>query len=129
MIFAPDLAAKITQGRKTVTRRPVKRDRDGHTLACTYKPGRTYAVQLCRGGSEVDRIGIISVSRETVEFPLTYTETAAEGFDRPEQFEARWRDLYGADGPRDVWRIEFEALSLIEAAMSGAENSQAQPDD
>jgi hypothetical protein len=109
VIFAPDLAAKITLGQKRVTRRPVKRDGNGHLLPCTYEPGRSYAVQLCRGGTAVDRIRIVSVRRETLELPLSWTETRAEGFTSPRGFSDKWQALYGADAPRDVWRIEFEA--------------------
>lgn len=112
MIFAPDLAAKITLREKTVTRRPVKRDKNsGHVLACTYQVGRTYAVQLARGGSAVDGICIVDVSRETIEQPISWTEARLEGFDSPSAFEDRWRSLYGRDGSRDVWRIAFEVLS------------------
>lgn len=115
MIFAPDLAAKITLGEKTVTRRPVKRDRRGHVLACTYQAGRSYAVQFCRGGLEVDRIRVLAVARETTEFPISWTEARREGFESPNAFENRWRELYGPSGPRDVWRITFE-LSREEVA-------------
>jgi hypothetical protein len=102
VIFAPDLAAKISLGHKTVTRRPVKREE------CLYRPGNTYAVQLWRGGYAVDRIRVLDVRRETITFPLTEDEAHREGFDAPAEFEEKWRSLYGDDGPRDVWRIEFE---------------------
>lgn len=108
MIFTPDLAAKITLGEKTVTRRQVKRDRDGLALPCTYQQGSSYAVQLCRGGTAVDRIRVLGVRRETLKLPLSWTEAQAEGFDSPAGFTEKWRSLYGPDGPRDVWRIEFE---------------------
>lgn len=115
MIFGPDLAAKITQGKKTVTRRPCKRDGDGKTLACTYIVGRTYAVQLHRGGIGLDRVKITSVEREVLTFPISWTEAALEGFDTPQAFAERWAELYGT-GKRGVrlpihptvWRIEFE---------------------
>lgn len=107
MIFSPDLAAKITLGQKTVTRRPVKPGSE-----CRYLPGRTYAVQVCRGGIEVDRIRILTVRRERLdERPISDDEARAEGFATPMDFALRWLDLYGADSPRDVWRIEFEAVS------------------
>lgn len=111
MIFSPDLAAKITLGKKTVTRRPVKRDPNyvGRVaFPCTYTPGRVYAVQLCRGGTAVDHIRIKDVRRETLTFPVEWGEALAEGFDHPREFEAKWHSLYGADAPTDVWRIEFE---------------------
>lgn len=103
MIFHPELAARITLGAKTVTRRPV-----GRRETCRYEPGRTYAVQLRRGGVAIDSILIKAVERQTLELPLTAEEAAREGFDSPAAFEAKWRSLYGNDFPTDVFRIEFE---------------------
>lgn len=114
MIFGPDLAAKITRGEKTVTRRPCKRDRDGKTIACTYVVGRTYAVQLARGGTAVDRIRVKSVEREVLTFPIAWTEARAEGFDSPRAFEERWQELHGnrrLPVHPTVWRIEFEVCN------------------
>ena len=109
MIFAPDLAAQVSRGRKTVTRRPVKHVSGGF-VSCRYYPGRTYAVQLRRGGIAIERILVKSVTRETLTFPLPADEAAAEGFRSAREFEQRWLELYGPDGPRDVWRIEFELI-------------------
>lgn len=106
MIFTPDLAAKITLGKKTVTRRPVKVE-GGVVVPCRYLPGRTYAVQLCRGGTAVDRVRIVSVTRETLHV-LTQEEAEREGFSSPRAFTAKWDTLYGPKPPGDVWRIEFE---------------------
>lgn len=115
MIFTPDLAAKISMGDKTVTRRPVKRDSAGHTLPCTYEPGKSYAVQLHRGGFAVDRILVKDVRRETLELPLTWTEASAEGFPHPRGFSEKWLALYGEDAPTDVWRIAF---ALVTASIT-----------
>ena len=110
MIFSPELAARITQGRKTVTRRPVK-TRDGAELACRYVPGRVYAVQLSRGGIAVDRIRVLSVTRERLDGPLTQPEAEREGFTSPAAFTAKWIELYGAPPSGElVWRIEFELV-------------------
>jgi hypothetical protein len=111
VIFSPDLAAKITLGEKTVTRRPVKRDADGHTLPCTYQLGLSYGVQLHRGGFAVDHILIRDVRRETLGLPMSWTEAKAEGFDSPRAFGEKWKSLYGEDAPTDVWRIEFEVIA------------------
>lgn len=111
MIFAPDLAAKITLGEKTVTRRPVKFGAGDLPLPCTYRVGKVYAVQLGRGGTAVARIRIVDVTREQIRLPLSVSEARAEGFATPRGFEDKWRSLYGADGPRDVWRIEFEVAA------------------
>lgn len=129
MIFAPDLAAKITQGKKTVTRRPVKRHHSGTLLACTYQPGKTYGVQLHRGGFAVDRILVKDVRRETLDLPLTWTEAAAEGFDSPRGFAEKWEALYGVDPPLDVWRIEFALVDAFptERALKRANQAPDSP--
>ncbi len=107
MIFAPDLAAKVLAGEKTVTRRPVKRDADGRLTPCTYKPNRTYAVQDARGGKQLGRIRIVSAYREVLNLPLRSAEAGYEGFDSPAAFRDRWLELYGSSYPADVWRIVF----------------------
>lgn len=117
MIFSPDLAAKITLGQKTVTRRPVKYE-NGEVVPCRYVAGRVYAVQLCRGGMAVDRIRVVSIARESLVedwgwLSPPYSASALdeahrEGFDTPAAFVAKWLELYGCAPTGDVWRIEFE---------------------
>lgn len=65
-------------------------------------------MQLARGGFAIDRIAVVEVERETLTFPLSWTEARLEGFDSPALFRERWVALYGPDGPTDVWRIQFE---------------------
>lgn len=114
MIFSPDMAAAITLGRKTVTRRPVKYY-DGpnpgrssrRRVECRYKVGRTYAVQLMRGGMAVERIQVVSVEQVRLG-QLDRAEARLEGFSGPTAFGAKWRALYGTYDPETlVWRIEF----------------------
>lgn len=102
MIFAPEMAAAISLGRKTVTRRPRRLHEE-----CRYRAGRSYAVQLHRGGFAVDRIQVVSVEAQVLG-RLSWTEAWAEGFKNPALFERHWRALHGTyleDAP--VWRIEF----------------------
>jgi hypothetical protein len=122
VIFSADLAAKVSLGTKTVTRRPVKRDRDGHVVACTYVVGGKYAVQLHRGGFSVDRIRILDVRRETIVFPIEWREARLEGFDSPADFRQKWAALYGPNGPLDVWRIEFELAPMESTGTTDAGN-------
>jgi hypothetical protein len=107
VIFSAGLVEKVLDGSKTVTRRPVKRDREGRLLPCTYKPRRVYAVQERRGGMALGRIKIVSAYREVLAFPIPWEEARHEGFASPAAFRDRWLELYGASYPVDVWRIVF----------------------
>lgn len=105
MIFSPELAAEITLGRKSVTRR---RRQDG--VPCRYVVGRTYGVQLHRGGCSVDRVRILSVS-ESTPGDVDAAEARREGFPDVRSFQAYWTKVYGSfDWRAPVWRIEFELV-------------------
>lgn len=102
MIFAPDLAAAITLGTKTVTRRPRLSDKP-----CRYQVGRSYAMQLARGGFALERLIIESVTEGLVG-DVDDLEAALEGFPSARAFRRRWTELYGRFDPEmPVWRIEF----------------------
>lgn len=101
MIFKPDLAALVLEGRKTQTRRPAN-----GIDPCRYVVGRTYAVQPGRGEKALGRVLILSVTRVPV-VPISAEDAAAEGFRSPAMFYVRWDDLYGYLGG-ECWRIAFE---------------------
>lgn len=105
MIFHPELAQAIVDGRKTVTRRPVKGDEP-----CRYKVGRTYAVQTGRGKKAVARILVLSVTREPAG-AITTNEAIREGFRDPVGFADKWESLYQGQPWRHWWRIEFEVVA------------------
>ncbi len=111
MIFAPDLCAKVLDGSKTQTRRPV---RPG--VECRYRVGSTYAVQYGRGQRGVARILVLSCERVSVG-SITREDARAEGFRDADAFYARWRELYGGVFGH-CWRIEFE-LSDVAALPFG----------
>jgi hypothetical protein len=125
VIFKPGLVEKIIVGKKTMTRRPVK---DGETACaldinrtttrfvpgCRYVPGRDYAVQRGRGGSEVARIRIVTVAIEQLG-DITPEDALAEGFARTrtgsplDEFFAYWKRLHRrVDRAEWVWAIRFE---------------------
>lgn len=117
MIFRPELAAAIIDGRKTVTRR--KRTGDNPTGKpggwvddpCRYRAGHTYAVQPGRGKRGIGRIRVLSVRPEFMH-ELTDDEIRREGFESRADFERTWRSIHGAGSYLDlVWRIEFEVVA------------------
>lgn len=109
MIFQPDAVALVLAGRKTQTRRPVRRDEGRLPLSSSYRPGSTYAVQPGRGKQGVARIVVFEVDRVPVR-PISEEDAEAEGFDSPEAFYRRWADLHGARGPNECWRITFHLV-------------------
>ena len=130
MNFKQQLVDKVLAGEKTVTRRPVKYAEVVNVFAdgsnqitrsqnpCRYEVGKTYAVQPVieegpgkgRGGKEVARIRILSVSRETL-LALNTRDARREGFYGAPEFATYWTKLYGSFDPNQlVDRIEFELV-------------------
>jgi hypothetical protein len=134
VIFKQQMVEKILVGEKTVTRRPVRKERiqpfgrfgEFATVGriCRYQVGRDYAVQPAiedgsgkgRGGKEVARIRVLEVDRFALE-PCGYTlsllveEGRREGFKDWFAFRDYWRALYGNFDPTQlVDRIEFELI-------------------
>lgn len=126
MIFAPDLAAKVAAGEKTVTRRP----RTGENPSglpggwvdtpCRYKSGKTYAVQPGRGKKAIGRIRVLSVRAELMT-DLDDDEARLEGFKNTREFTAKWLEIYGKGSWLDiVWRIEFTLVLPANLAPSAS---------
>jgi hypothetical protein len=112
VIFSHDMVPKVLTGEKTVTRRPVKRDRDGMLKPCRYKVGSFYAVQERRGGRAFGRITIVETRRDVIlQESFTDAEARLEGFRNAIEFWFKWKLLYGDDHPVDVWRIEFRRVA------------------
>lgn len=107
MMFAPDLAQAIVDGRKTETRRPAT-----FPGPCRYQPGRTYAVQPGRGERAIAHIRVLNVLIEPLG-AITHHGATAEGFPTPAAFVARWVELYGVfDQHLPVWVIRFELVEV-----------------
>ena len=104
MIFRTELAQRILEGRKRVTRRAA----DG---PCRYTVGKTYAIQPGRGKHAVGRIEVVSVRREELGYP-TGSEALLEGFDTIAAFGRAWSELHGGtyDPKMIVDRIEFKLV-------------------
>lgn len=117
MIFKPELALAVLEGRKTVTRRLCSDNprspwwRDVGAL----EVGRDYAVQSKRGTPAIARIRVLDVRRETLiamrAGPVAEREARAEGFGSLEAFKNAWLRINGSWEPlAEVWRIEFEMV-------------------
>lgn len=113
IMFRPELAAKVMDGSKTVTRRlcsdnprsPWWRDQ------CALKPGRDYAVQPGRGKTAIGRATVVSVCREPLGF-VDSAEACREGFATVAEFVAAFAGINGVYDPRaEVWRVELRAVT------------------
>lgn len=113
IMFRPELAAKVMDGTKTVTRRLVSDNprspwwRD----QCALKPGKDYAVQPGRGAPAIGRAVVVSVSREPLGF-VDHAEACREGFVSVAGFVAAFAGINGEYNPRaEVWRVELKAVA------------------
>lgn len=108
MIFKPILIAKILEGRKTMTRRPVTGDKP-----CAYEPGKTYAIQPGMARRTVARIHVTYVGQEPLGL-IQDDDAYDEGFDDADAFLAYWAELYGrCDLEQQVWTIRFHLVSIV----------------
>lgn len=119
MIFRPELAKLIKQGKKTQTRRIAT------TKTCRYEAGKSYAVQPGRGKEAMCRITIMDVRMERLG-DLSLKDAKREGFVTTAEFFAYWRGLHGSANPDlMVWVLSFvqgdhtDELNLL-AARPGA---------
>lgn len=109
MIFKPELCAKVLDGSKTVTRRPLNGP-------CLYQVGKDYAVQPGRGKHAVGRILIEDIDYQALGHICTLGDKEArrEGFEHVGEFMAYWRGLYHGQFFRGqlVSRIQFRLLDV-----------------
>lgn len=117
MIFSPEEAKLIQQGKKTMTRLPVKDDEK----TCRYKAGRLYAVQTGRRKSTNTHITVLEVRKEPLG-AISLRDARREGFKTTKEFKDHW---VAAHGPtQEVWVILFAKGDLTDrprllAARSG----------
>ena len=94
MRFAPELAGKVMDGSKTVSRR-----------RSSYEPGSLCAIE-CEG----ERLGTLAVTsvREERLGDVTSDDVALEGFDRASDFFNFWWSVFPEDSLNAiVYRVEF----------------------
>lgn len=122
MIFRPELAKLIVQGKKSMTRRQI-----GDRPVCRYEVGKAYAVQPGRGKVATCRITITEVRSERLgDMPIG--DAKREGFATRDEFFDYWRSLYGqVDEDLEVWVIRFllgdhtDTPRALSARMGGTE--------
>lgn len=103
MIFKPELAKLVMQGRKSMTRRPVKPG-EKH---CRYQAGKSYALQPGRGKQAAGRLTILEVRREALG-AISLADARREGFRTTQDFKDYWAAMYGRfDALAEVWVISF----------------------
>lgn len=103
MIFRPELAKLIRQGRKTMDRRPVKPGEEH----CSYHENRPYSIQPGAGKPGLGQLTVTEVRREPLG-QITLREAKREGFRNPQEFADHWTELYGSYDPTlEVWVIGF----------------------
>lgn len=111
MIFRPELAALVVQGRKTVTRRPVNTDvprSPWHPANTPRMAGKRVAIQPGRAKRAIGYATVASVRFEHFDpMRITTAEHVAEGFTERMAFLCTWAELHGGLDVVDVWRLEF----------------------
>jgi len=95
LIFKPELARKVLDGSKTMTRRAGIR---------TYTVGREYAVQPGRGKFHVGHVTILSSHSERLR-QITNRDALAEGFKDVSDFMEGWMRING------VWNPEAPVMA------------------
>lgn len=107
MIFKPQLARAIANGRKTATRRPTH-----GADQCRYRIGHDYAIQPGRGKRGICRVKILDV-HDQLAGDITLADARAEGFRTTADFKAYWTRLYDA-----AW-IDRHKVDLADALGLG----------
>jgi hypothetical protein len=113
MNFAPDLAQKVIDGHKTVTRRmPSDNPRSPWSReGCGFEVGKDYAVCPGRGKHQIGRVRIISARLEELVKVERRPEWNLEGFATLTGFRRKWEELHGSYEPlRIVWRLQFAVV-------------------
>lgn len=112
LTFRPELAAKVMDGTKTVTRRLVSDNPRSPWWQekCALKPGCTYAVQPGRGVKAVGRAEVVSIRKELLG-AVDEADARREGFDDMASFIGAFAAINGWYNPvAEVWRIELKAV-------------------
>jgi hypothetical protein len=135
MIFTEPLHSLVLAGRKTQTRRPVQASDvwqpNAYTGEITMVQSRPhyrtrfyvlhdYAVQPGRGKKSTGRIRITRIRYVAQAMDISEADARAEGFETPEQFREKWREMYGEIALAcPCWALDFELTRKGEKDADG----------
>jgi hypothetical protein len=135
MIFTEPLHSLVLAGRKTQTRRPVQPSDvwqpNAHTGEITmvqsrphyrtrFFVGHDYAVQPGRGKRSTGRIRVTRLRYIAQAMDISEADARAEGFETPEQFREKWREMYGELALAcPCWALDFELIRKGEKNADG----------
>lgn len=94
MIFKPELARKVVDGSKTMTRRQIRPN------GFRYRTGKEYAVQPGRGKFHVCHIRPYLVVTQMLG-GISYDHAVREGFEDRNAFIAYWKRINGDWSPTE----------------------------
>jgi len=78
-----------------------------------WRVGETYAVQQKRGQSQIARIRLERIRRQTAS-RITSADARAEGFASRKEFLNVWRQIHGPKSEKStVWVLEFVLASVV----------------
>jgi hypothetical protein len=120
MNFQPELAEKVINRDKTVTRRLVSDNPRSPWAAgdCKLNVGQSYAVCPGRGKHAIGRVIVSDVRLEQLG-QVNDQEARREGFRDAEEFREAWAAINDGYDPRaQVWRVELFGAERKGAAAS-----------
>jgi hypothetical protein len=129
MIFTEPLHSLVLSGHKTQTRRPVQASDVWQPNTITreitmvqsrphyrtrFFVGHDYAVQPGRGKRSTGRIRVTRLRYVAQAMDISEADARAEGFETPEQFREKWREMYGEIALAcPCWALDFELIRRI----------------
>lgn len=113
MIFRPELAAKVMDGSKTVTRRlATQNPRSPWWIERTwYMPGKVFTINPGRGAPNIGCARVTAADRYLWSGELSDVEARREGFATSAEFLEAFGGINGSVAAgRMLWRVEFERV-------------------
>lgn len=113
MIFRPELARLIIEGRKTATRRVMSDNPNGHWFkgGCIYDVHQVFTINPGRGALRVAEAMVTDVYKQPPLY-ITGKQAKQEGFKSSADFHKAFLEINGSttDLREPVWVVEFELV-------------------